>query len=145
MSLDGLYDPDNIFARIVRGEADAAKVFEDSDTLAIMDLFPQARGHSLVIHKSAPARNLLDVDTRALQVLILTVKRVAWAVSEALRPDGLLVTQFNGAAAGQTIFHLHFHIIPRWRNTPVGQHGGAPAANLAELKELAAQIASRLR
>ena len=115
MSLDGVYDPDNIFAKIVRGEAPAAKVCEDDDTLAFMDVFPQARGHCLVIHKTSPARNLLEIEATALQELILSVQRVTRAVRAALEAGRDLVTQFNGAAAGQTVFHLHFHIIPRWR------------------------------
>ena len=114
MSLDGVYDPDNIFAKIVRGELPAAKVFEDAQTMALMDVFPQSRGHTLVIHKSAPARNLLDVDAAALSAVIDTVQRVTRAVRSALKPDGVLISQFNGSAAGQTIYHLHFHIIPRW-------------------------------
>lgn len=144
MSLDGAYDPDNIFARIVRGEAAAARVFEDDETLAIMDLFPQARGHTLVIHKSAPARNLIDIGHQPLQALILTVQRVTRAVREALTPDGILVSQFNGAAAGQTIFHLHFHVIPRWRDAPLGRHGGSGMADPEELADLAARIAARI-
>src|SRR5476649_1899719 len=103
MSLDGAYDPGNIFARIVRGEMPASRVFEDEDTLAFMDVFPQARGHTLVIHKTAAGRNLMDMPPEPLQALILSVQRVTRAVRAALKPDGILVSQFNGAAAGQTI------------------------------------------
>src|SRR5580704_5727745 len=99
MSLDGDYDPDNIFARIVRGEAPAAKVFEDADTLAFMDVFPQGPGHVLVIHKRSTARNLLDVEPEALVAVMATVQRVSRAVVAAMQPEGLLVTQFNGAPA----------------------------------------------
>ena len=101
--LDGDYDPDNIFAKIVRGDAPAAKVFEDHDTLAFMDVFPQGRGHVLVIHKRAHARNLLDAEPEALEAVILTVQRVARAVRAALKPDGVFVAQFNGKASGQTV------------------------------------------
>ena len=144
MSLDGAYDTANIFARILRGEAPAAKVFEDAETLAFMDVFPQSRGHSLVIHKTATARNLLDVAGAPLQTLILTVQRLARATREALRPDGILVSQFNGAAAGQTIYHLHFHIIPRWRDEPLGRHASGAMADPGELAALARQIAARI-
>jgi len=144
MSLDGDYDPGNIFAKIVRGEMPAAEVFEDAHTLAFMDVFPQARGHTLVIHKSAPARNLLDIEPGPLQALILTVQRVARAVRAALNPDGVLVSQFNGAPAGQTIYHLHFHIIPRWEGVALGRHGEGGMANMGELAELARAIAEKM-
>ena len=143
MSLDGAYDPNNIFARIVRGEVPGAKVFEDADTLAFMDAFPQGRGHVLVVHKRSQARNLLDAHLEELEPLIATVQRVARAVRQALRPDGVTVMQFNGAASGQTIFHLHFHIIPRWRDAPLGRHGES-MADPAELKILAATIAGEI-
>lgn len=144
MSLDGEYDNANIFARILRGEAPAAKIFEDAETLAFMDVFPQARGHNLVIHKTATARNLLDVETAPLQALILTVRRVVKAAREALNPEGVLVSQFNGAAAGQTIYHLHFHIIPRWSDEPLRRHGADAMADPGELAELASRIAARI-
>jgi len=143
MSLDGQYDPDNIFAKIARGEIPSAKVFEDANTLAIMDAFPQARGHALVIHKRSTARNLLDVDPADLAAVMATVQRVTRAVRDALDPDGIVITQFNGAPAGQTIFHLHVHILPRWDGVALGRHGGG-MADPAVLKDLAAQIAAKL-
>ena len=144
MSLDGVYDQENIFAKIVRGEAQAARVFEDHDTLAFMDVFPQSRGHTLVVPKRAPARNLLDIEPEPLQTLILSVQRVARAVRAALNPDGLFVGQFNGQAAGQTVYHLHFHIIPRWSGVPMGRHASGGMADPAELAELAKQIAAEI-
>ncbi|HWA61059.1 MAG TPA: HIT family protein [Caulobacteraceae bacterium] len=144
MSLDGEYDPDNIFAKIVRGDMPAAKVFEDHDTMAFMDVFPQARGHTLVVHKSATARNLLEIEPEPLQTLILTVQRITRAVRAALKPDGIMVSQFNGAASGQTIYHLHFHIIPRWEGTPLGRHAGGGMADMGELNELAHAIAAQI-
>jgi histidine triad (HIT) family protein len=141
MSLDGEYDPDNIFAKIVRGDAPRAKVFEDHDTMALMDVFPQGRGHVLVVHKRAHARNLLDVEPEPLQALIMTVQRVARAVRVAMKPDGIFVAQFNGEVAGQTIFHLHFHVIPRWDGVPLGRHAGGGMADMAELAKLAEAIA----
>jgi histidine triad (HIT) family protein len=144
MSLDGEYDEDNIFARIVRGEAPAARIFEDHDTLAFMDVFPQSRGHTLVVHKRAQARNLLDMEPEPLQTLILAVQRVSKAVRAALRPDGLMVTQLNGGVSGQTVFHLHFHIIPRWEGVPLGRHASGGMADPAELAALAHQIAAEI-
>ena len=143
MSLDGQYDPDNIFARIVRGEIPAARVFEDNDTLAFMDAFPQVRGHTLVVHKCSPARNLLDVDVADLNAVMATVQRVTRAVRTALNPDGIVITQFNGAPAGQTIFHLHVHILPRWEGVALGRHGGG-MADPVELKALAEEIAAKI-
>ena len=143
MSLDGAYERDNIFAKILRGEAPAAKVFEDAQVLAFMDVFPQSRGHVLVVPK-AEARNLLDVDPETLRELIVRVQRVATAVRAALKPDGLTVMQFNGAAGGQTVPHLHFHVVPRWDGQPMGRHGGGGMADPQELAGLAAEIAARL-
>jgi histidine triad (HIT) family protein len=144
MSLDGVYDPDNIFAKIARGDLPAAVVFEDAHTMAMMDVFPQSRGHTLVIHKSARARNILDVDATALGAIIETVQRIARAVCSALKPDGVLISQFNGSAAGQTIYHLHFHVIPRWNGEPLGRHAGGGVADGAELANLARQIADQI-
>ena len=143
MSLDGAYQDDNIFARILRGEIPSAKIYEDDAVLAFMDAFPQARGHALVIHKTSRARNLLDSEPQALTDLILGVQKVTRAMRAALNPDGITVTQFNGAPAGQTIFHLHFHILPRWDGQPLGRHGGGQA-DPAELAALARQIAARI-
>jgi histidine triad (HIT) family protein len=144
VSLDGVYDPDNIFAKIVRGEIPAAKVFEDAQTMAFMDVFPQSRGHTLVIHKTSPARNLLDADAAAARAIIETVQRVARAVRGALKPDGILVSQFNGSAAGQTIYHLHFHIIPRWNGEALGRHAEGGMADSKVLAQLAGQIADEI-
>ena len=111
MSLDGAYDRDNIFAKIVRGEVPACKVFEDEHVLAFMDVFPQSRGHSLVISKTSQARNLLEVEPEVLPRLALATQKLARAVRAALTPDGIVVTQFNGAPGGQSVFHLHFHLM----------------------------------
>ena len=124
MSLDGTYDDGNIFAKILRGEMPSARVFEDSHVYAFMDVFPQARGHTLVIPKHSTARNLLEEDPAVLGPLILGVQRVTRAVRAALKPDGIVVTQFNGAPAGQTVYHLHFHIIPRWEGQGLSMREG---------------------
>ena len=143
MSLDGAYEDGNIFAKIVRGEIPSVKVWEDDQILAFMDAFPQARGHVLVISKVSRARNLLDAETKTLGRLIGAVQKTSRAVRAALNPDGLVVTQFNGAPAGQTVFHLHFHISPRWDGVPLGRHGEG-MADMEELKALASQIAVKL-
>ena len=144
MSLDGTYDDGNIFARILRGEMPAARVFEDEHVFAFMDVFPQSKGHTLVIPKHSTARNLLEEEPQVLSELILGVQRVARAVRSALKPDGIVITQFNGAPAGQTVYHLHFHIIPRWEGVPVGRHAGGQMADPEELKALAQQIAAQI-
>ena len=143
MSLDGTYDAGNIFAKILRGEAPAVRVYEDDHVLAFMDVFPQARGHTLVIPKGTSARNLLDAPAEVVGPLMLGVQRVARAVRAALKPDGLMISQFNGATAGQTVFHLHVHIIPRWEGVSLGRHGGG-MADVEALKALAAQIAAEI-
>ena len=144
MSLDGAYDDANIFAKMIRGEAPCAKVYEDDDVLAFLDLFPQSRGHTLVVSKTSTARNLLDVEPEALQTLIVGVQAVAKALRAALQPDGIVLTQFNGAPAGQTVFHLHFHLIPRYEGVAVAGHGGTPMADPVELADLARQIAAKI-
>lgn len=143
MSLDGTYDDGNIFARILRGDMPAARVFEDDHVLAFMDVFPQAKGHVLVIPKHSRARNLLDEEPERLAGLMQGVQRVARAVRAALNPDGIVVTQFNGAQAGQTVYHLHVHIIPRWEGVALGRHG-AGMADPDDLKALAGKIAAQI-
>ena len=144
MSLDGTYDPDNIFAKIVRRELPSAIIFEDDEVLAFMDAFPQSKGHCLVISKTSRARNLLDAEAGTLTQLMAAVQKVTRAVAEALEPDGIIVTQFNGAPAGQTIFHLHFHIIPRWSDRPMAGHGSATMADSTQLQDLAQLIGNKL-
>ena len=143
MSLDGTYDDGNIFAKILRGDMPAARVFEDDHVLAFMDVFPQAKGHVLVIPKHSRARNLLDEEPERLAGLMQGVQRVARAVRAALNPDGIVVTQFNGAQAGQTVYHLHVHIIPRWEGVALGRHG-AGMADPDDLKALAGKIAAQI-
>ncbi len=143
MSLDGTYDSANIFAKILRGEMPAARVFEDDHVLAFMDVFPQARGHTLVIPKHSTARNFLEAAPEVIGPLMLGVQRVAKAVRAALNPDGIVITQFNGTPAGQTVFHLHVHIIPRWDGVALGRHGQG-MADADELKALAAQIGAKI-
>lgn len=144
MSLDGQYDPNNIFAKIVRGEMSSAKVWDDERTFVFMDVFPQSKGHTLVISKTSTARNLLEVDSETLHNLIDVTQRVARAVRKALNPDGVAIMQYNGAASGQTIFHLHFHVLPRWEGQGLGRHAGGGPADMGELKAQAEAIRAAL-
>ena len=144
MSLDGRYDADNIFAKIIRGEIPSVKLFEDDKVLAFMDVFPQSRGHALVISKVSQARNILEVEPEVLSDLAVATQKLVRAVVSALKPDGVIVTQFNGAPAGQTIFHLHFHVIPRYEGEALGRHGEGGMANVEDLKALAAKISAAL-
>ena len=142
MSLDGQYDPENIFAKILRGEIPCVKVYEDEQVLAFMDLYPQAPGHVLVVPRE-PARNALELTDGALQAAMVRVKRIARAVKAALEPDGIVITQFNGAPAGQTIFHVHFHIIPRTDGEELSRHAGQQA-DMDALQALAERIAAKI-
>lgn len=143
MSLTGQYDPDNIFAKIMAGDIPCAKIYEDDDVMSFMDAFPQSRGHCLVIPK-APCRNILDADPAVLAALTSKVQMIAKAVNGALTPDGIVVTQFNGAPAGQTVFHLHFHIIPRYEGAQEKPHASGSMADMAELQALTAKIKHKL-
>jgi diadenosine tetraphosphate (Ap4A) HIT family hydrolase len=117
------YDPNNIFAKILKGEIPCHRVYEDDDTLAFMDVMPQTPGHVLVVPK-APSRNLLDADADVLSKIIPVVQKLARAVKDAFDADGITITQFNEAPAGQTVFHLHFHVIPRYENQTLKPHTG---------------------
>ncbi len=116
------YDPNNIFARIVRGELPCVRVYEDAQTLAFMDLMPQSEGHTLVIPKVA-GEDLLDTPPASIAAAVHTTQRVARAVRAAFAAPGIIVTQFNGAVAGQTVFHLHFHVIPVYVAGGLRMHG----------------------
>ncbi|MBU1325494.1 MAG: HIT family protein [Alphaproteobacteria bacterium] len=144
MSLTGAYDPDNVFAKILRGELPCVKVWETDHVLAFMDVFPQSEGHVLVISKASRARTLLEVEPEVAAELAEGVRRTARAVAKALTPDGVSVMQFNGEAGGQTVFHLHFHVVPRWTDRPMKGHGHAPMAETDALKALAGRIAAAM-
>ncbi|RFB80602.1 HIT family protein [Methylovirgula sp. 4M-Z18] len=120
------YAPDNIFAKILRGELPCHKIYEDDTALAFLDIMPRADGHTLVISK-APARNLLDIAPADLSAMMPAVQKVARAVKEGMQAEGLLVDQFNESVSGQTIFHLHFHILPRWSGVELRPHAGIMA------------------
>ena len=117
------YDSDNIFAKILRGEIPCHKVYEDDDAIAFMDVMPQGTGHALVLPKAA-SRNLLDADPAVLAKLYPVVQKLARAVKDAFAADGVTIIQFNEPAAGQTVFHLHVHVIPRFEGVPLKPHTG---------------------
>jgi histidine triad (HIT) family protein len=118
------YDETNIFAKILRGELPCHKVYEDDVAFAFMDIMPRADGHVLVLPKS-PARNILDADPAILGKLIARVQKIAVAVKSALAADGITILQYNEPAGGQIVFHLHFHVLPRWNGVDLRPHSGA--------------------
>ncbi len=144
MTLHATYDADNIFAKIIRGEMPSVKLYETDAVLAFMDVFPQSEGHCLAIHKTATAINLFDVDGESLAALIAAVQKVGAAVRDGLKPDGVRIAQFNGAPAGQTVYHLHFHIIPVYDGRALGGHAGGSPADAALLEKTAEKIRSAL-
>jgi histidine triad (HIT) family protein len=117
------YDNDNIFAKILRGELPCHKIYEDDDTFAFLDIMPRADGHTLVIPK-APSVNIFDIEPASLATLIEAVRKLAPVVRDGMGADGVLVQQFNEAAAGQQVFHIHFHIVPRREGEPLRPHAG---------------------
>lgn len=131
-----------IFCKLVRGEIPSIKVHEDAQTLTFMDVRPASPGHTLVISKTHTP-NLLEITETDLLAVTLAVQRVAQAIQKALAPDGMRVSQFNGAAAGQTVFHYHVHIIPTQEGQRVGAHG-RDQADAQQLEVLAAQIRAAL-
>ena len=137
------YDPNNIFAKIVRGEAPCFKVYEDDKTLAFMDIMPQVEGHTLVIPKEH-AESIFDLSPDGAAALIKTTKKIAAAVQEVTKAPGILLAQLNGAAAGQTVFHIHFHIMPRFQGIDLKIHA-RDKADFEKLKALAGKIAAAVR
>ena len=136
------YDENNIFAQILRGEADAFHVYENGNCLAFLDVMPQSDGHTLVLPK-APAENLFDLEPSIAGALFQSTQMVARAVRAAFKPDGIVVTQFNGSAAGQSVFHIHMHIIPRYANTDLRRHARR-MADTAILEDHAERIRAAL-
>jgi histidine triad (HIT) family protein len=136
------YDTTNVFAKILRGELPAHTVYEDEHVLALMDIMPRADGHTLVIPKVA-ARNILDIDAGALAILIQAVQKVAVGVKSALGADGVTIQQFNETAGGQVVFHIHFHVIPRFNGVALRPHTQTMAPN-EQLKAQAEKIRAAL-
>ena len=133
----------SIFTRIVAGEIPAIKLYEDDDTLAFMDISPASRGHALVICKQEHA-DIYAIPPEVLAATARTVQRVALAIRQALQPDGLNVVQNNGPAAGQTVFHYHVHLIPRWEGDGVLPLWQARETGPDELHAIAGQIRGAL-
>ena len=133
------YDDTNVFAKILRGELPSHKIYEDAETFAFMDIMPRGDGHCLVIPKT-PSRNILDADPQSLATLIASVQKVSRAVVKAFSADGVTVQQFNEPAGGQIVFHLHFHVIPRFDGVALRPHSGEMekpdilAANAGKIK-----------
>ena len=136
------YDPQNIFAKILRGEAPCVRVAEDEVSLAFMDIMPRGQGHTLVIPKT-PARNLLDIPAADLARFMPSVQRIALAVKAGMGAEGILIQQFNELASGQVVFHLHFHVLPRWPGAPLRPPGG-PVTPPDQLEPHAARIRAAL-
>lgn len=132
------YDSDNIFAKLLRGEIPSARVYEDDDTLAFMDIMPRADGHLLVIPKT-PCRNVLDASPEQLSAVMQTVQKMGHAVIKAFDADGVTVQQFNEAAGGQEVFHLHFHVLPRKEGDKL-----RPPGNMGDM-DLIQQHAAKIR
>ena len=133
------YDTNNIFAKILRGEIPSTRVYEDDAALAFMDVMPRGEGHVLVIPK-VPARGILDMPPEALGPYMQAVQKVAAAAKTGMGADGLTLQQFNESAGGQVIFHLHFHVLPRWDGVPLKPHTG-----VMEKPEVLAANAQKIR
>ena len=133
------YDDTNVFAKILRGELPSHKIYEDAETFAFMDIMPRGDGHCLVIPKT-PSRNILDADPQSLATLIASVQKVSRAVVKAFSADGVTVQQFNEPAGGQIVFHLHFHVIPRFDGIALRPHSGE-----MEKPEILAANAGKIR
>ncbi len=133
------YDPNNVFAKILRGELPCTRLYEDEATLAFMDIMPRADGHVLVIPKN-PARNILDIAADDLAAVAKTTQKIAIAVKKAFDADGLTIQQFNESAGGQVVFHLHVHILPRFEGVSLRPHTGA-----MEKPEVLEAMAAKIR
>lgn len=133
------YEADNIFAKILRGEIPCHKVYEDDTAIVFMDVMPQSPGHCLVVPK-APSRNLLDADPAVLSALMPLVQKTARAAREAFAADGISILQYNEGAGGQTVFHLHIHVVPRYEGRPLARHSEG-----MEKPEVLAEQAAKLK
>jgi histidine triad (HIT) family protein len=136
------YDSNNIFAKILRGEVPSVKVYEDDKTLAFMDVMPQADGHTLVISKE-PAENIFELSPDGATAMIKTTQKVAKAVRKGLDAPGIMLFQLNGQAAGQSVFHVHFHVVPRSKGVDVKMHARGKESP-EKLKAVAEKIKAAL-
>ncbi len=137
------YDPNNIFAKILRNEAPSIKLYEDEHTYVMLDIMPQNEGHTLVLTKE-PAPTIFELSPEGAAACIKTAQKVAHAIRSSLAPDGISIGQFNGAAAGQTVAHVHFHIVPRSSGQSLKPHA-REMANPAELEKVAEKIRAALK
>ena len=138
------YDPNNIFAKILRGELPCYKVYEDDKAFAFLDIMPRSPGHTLVLPK-APARNILDVGASDLAHVMMVAQKIAKAAIKAFSADGITIQQFNEGAGGQVVFHLHVHVIPRRSGAamkPPASEKEKPDVLAEHARMLAAAIAS---
>jgi len=136
------YDPNNIFARILRGELPKVAVYEDAKTLAFMDIMPSVEGHTLVVPKE-PAETILDLSPEGAAAVMATAQKVARAVKKALDAPGIMLVQLNGTAAGQSVPHIHFHVLPRQQGLDLKLHGRA-MVDPKTLEPIAAKIRAAL-
>ena len=137
------YDSQNIFAKILRGEAPSFKIYEDDKTYAMMDIMPQTRGHLLILTKEG-AETLLDLSVEGAQACVATAKKIAPAMLEVTKADGFIMSQFNNEIAGQTVYHVHFHLVPRYVGQTVEQHARVKG-DMEDIAELAKQIAAAIK
>ena len=136
------YDSQNIFAKILRGEAPSFKIYEDEQTFAMMDIMPQTRGHLLILTKE-PAATLLELSEAGAKACVATAKKIAPALLKVTQADGFVMSQFNGEVAGQTVHHVHFHLVPRYEGQKVQRHAEVKG-NMEEIAELGRQIAAAI-
>lgn len=137
------YDSQNIFAKILRGEAPSFKIYEDDKTYAMMDIMPQTRGHLLILTKEG-AETLLDLSVEGAQACVATAKKIAPAMLEVTKADGFIMSQFNNEIAGQTVYHVHFHLVPRYIGQTVERHARVKG-DMEDIAELAKQIAAAIK
>jgi len=137
------YNSQNIFAKILRGEAPSFKVYEDEHTFVMMDIMPQTKGHLLILTKE-DAETLLDLSVEGAQACVATAKKIAPALLEVTKADGFVMSQFNNEVAGQTVYHVHFHLVPRYAGQKVERHS-AVKGNMEEIAELGRQIAAAIK
>ncbi|PJX27879.1 HIT family protein [Advenella sp. S44] len=137
------YDNQNIFAKILRAEAPSFKIYEDDKTYAMMDIMPQTKGHLLILTKEE-AETLLDLSVEGAQACMATAKKIAPALLEVTKADGFILSQFNNEIAGQTVHHVHFHLVPRYIGQKVERHGRVKG-DMDEIAELGRQIAAAIQ
>lgn len=137
-----VYDDNNVFAKILRGELPSFKIYEDDKTYAMMDIMPQTKGHLLVLTKE-PASTFLDLSEEGAQACIATAKKIAPILMRVTGADGLVISQFNHECAGQTVFHVHYHLVPRYIGAKVDEHAHT-LGNMEEIKALAEVLSKEL-